>query len=78
MSRVPFSHHERGYYRVSPLTFSERFNLNVNARRQIELHQSIDRLLRGLENIEQPLVRPNLKLLPRFLVDMRRPQNRRP
>src|SRR5580700_2543395 len=38
---------------VLQLPFTERLDLNVHACREIELHQSIDRLLRRLENIEQ-------------------------
>ena len=41
---------------------AERFYLHIHARRQIELHQCVHRLLRRLENIEQALVRPDLKL----------------
>src|SRR6266436_940683 len=55
--------------------FPERLNLHVHACRQIELHQRVHRLLRGLENIEQTLVRADLKLLPRFLIHVRRTQH---
>src|ERR1700686_2202984 len=54
---------------------AKRLNLHIHARRQIELHQRIDCLLRRLQNIEQPLVGADFKLLPRFLIDMRRPQH---
>ena len=43
---------------------------------QLELHERVDRLGRRLENVEQPLVRPHLELLPRLLVDVRAAQNR--
>ena len=56
--------------------FAERLDLNIHAGRQIELHQRVDRLRRGLENIEQALVRANLELLARFLVHVRRTQHR--
>src|SRR6516225_1444248 len=52
------------------------FNLNVHARRQIELHQRVHRVRRGLENVNQALVCAHLKLLARFLVHVRRPQYR--
>src|ERR1700722_3504752 len=55
---------------------SESFDLNVHARRKIELHQRIYRVWRGLENVDQALVCAHLKLLARFLVHVRRPQNR--
>ena len=58
------------------LFFSKRLDLDVHARRQIQLHQRVHRLRRRLENIEQPLVRPDLELLPRLLIDVRRAQNR--
>src|SRR5215467_758461 len=35
---------------------TERLDLDVHTRRQIELHQRIDRLLGRLENVEQTLV----------------------
>src|ERR1019366_8707032 len=54
---------------------SERLNLHIHARRQIQLHQRIDRLLRRLQNIQQPLVGADFELLPRLLVHVRRPQH---
>jgi hypothetical protein len=42
---------------------AKRLNLDIHACRQIELHQRIHSLLRGLENIEQTLVGTNLELL---------------
>src|SRR6267154_64251 len=54
---------------------TECLNLNIHAGRQIELHQRIDRLLCRLENIEQALVGTDFKLLPRFLIDVRRTQH---
>src|ERR1700687_372001 len=55
--------------------FPESLNLHIHARRQIQLHQRIDRLLRRLQNIQQPLVGADFKLLPRLLIHMRRPQH---
>src|SRR6266481_8374300 len=57
------------------MLFPERLNLHVHARRQIKFHQCIDCLLRRLKNIQQPLVGADLKLLPRFLIHVRRPQH---
>src|SRR5262249_54899049 len=45
-------------------------DFSVDARSQIELAEGIDRLLRRLEDVEQALVRANLELLARFLVDV--------
>src|ERR1700693_4384717 len=50
-------------------------DLYVHTGGQIEFHQSVHSLLRGLENIEQTLVGANLKLLARFLVHVRRTQH---
>src|SRR5579884_4366193 len=50
-----------------------QLNLHVDARGEIELHQRVDRLRRRLHDVEQPLVRPHLELLPRLLIDVRRP-----
>src|SRR5438105_10289847 len=49
-----------------------QLNLHIDAGGKIELHQGIDRLRRWLHDIEQPLVSPNLELLARLLVDVRR------
>src|SRR5271168_2580911 len=57
------------------MLFSERLNLHIHARRQIELHQRVNRLLRRLENVEQTLVGADLKLLPRFFIHVRRTQH---
>src|SRR6185295_18944416 len=54
---------------------AKSFNLDVDAGRQIEFHQSVHGLLRGLENIEQALVGADLELLARFLVHVRGTQH---
>src|SRR5687767_14799350 len=46
-----------------PVLLAERLDLDVHPGRQVELHQRIDRLRRGLEDIDQTLVRPDLELL---------------
>src|SRR5206468_6870268 len=51
-------------------------DFDVDARRQVQLHQGVQRLLRRLEDVEQALVRPDLELLTRLLVDVRRTENR--
>src|SRR5580693_8307421 len=58
------------------MLFPESLNLDIHASRQIQLHQRIHRLLCRLENIEQPLMRADLKLLPRLLIHVRRTQHR--
>src|SRR3954471_21105703 len=49
-----------------------QLDLDVHAGGEIELHQRVNRLRRWLHDVEQPFVRPHLKLLARLLVDMRR------
>src|SRR5687767_11837679 len=49
-----------------------QLDLDVDASRQIELHQRVHGLRRRLHDIEQPLVGPDLELLARLLVDVRR------
>ena len=56
---------------LRPSRPGQQLDLDVDAGGQIELHQRVDRLRRRLEDVEQPLVRPDLELLPRLLVDVR-------
>src|SRR5687767_9695062 len=60
----------------APSLLSEGLDLDVHARRQLELHQGVDRLAGRLEDVEQPLVGPSLELLARLLVDARRAVDR--
>src|SRR4051794_13472286 len=53
----------------------EGLDLNIHACGKVELHQRIDRLLRGLEDVEQTLVGADLELLARLLVHVRAAQN---
>src|SRR5262245_64790335 len=54
-------------------------DLDVHTRRQAESFvQSLDRLHRRLQDVDQPLMRADLKLLARLPVDVRRPQHRVP
>jgi len=54
---------------------AEGLDLHVDRRGEIQLHQRVDRLGCGLQNVDQPLVRSNLELLARLLVDVRRAQD---
>src|SRR5499426_1535337 len=47
-------------------------DLDVDARRQIELHQRVYGLRRRIDDVEQPLVGAHLELLAALLVDVRR------
>src|SRR5436309_12159382 len=66
---------QNGEPRTLFMFFSERLDLHVDARRQIELHQRVDGLRRRLEDVDQPLVRADLELLARLLVDVRRAEH---
>src|SRR5262249_47241701 len=58
-------------YRVSAArTARSQLDLDVDAARQIELHQRVDGLRRRVENVDQTLVRAHLELLARRLVDV--------
>src|SRR6266568_7729692 len=52
-------------------SFSERLDLHVHTRGELELHQRVDGLRSRLENVQQPLVGPHLELLARFLIHVR-------
>src|ERR1035437_5582216 len=60
---------------LAALLLLHRLDLDVDTRRQVELHQRVHRLLGRLENIDQPLVRANLERLARLLVHVRRTQH---
>src|SRR5262245_3232014 len=49
-----------------------QLDLDVHAGRQVELHQRVHGLRRGIDDIEQPLMRAHLELLTALLVDVRR------
>src|ERR1700693_3119430 len=55
---------------------SKSLDFHVHARRKIEFHERVHRVRRGLENIDQALVRAHFELLTRFLVHVRRTQHR--
>jgi len=50
---------------------TKSFDFHVNARWQIKLHQRVDGLRSRIKNIHQAFVRADLKLLARFLIDVR-------
>src|SRR4029450_2086961 len=57
---------------ASLLESSLELDFNVNAGSKVELHQSIDRLRRRIDNVEQAPVSAHLELLAALLIDMRR------
>src|SRR5690625_1938652 len=64
---------------ISPILISAasiQLDLNIDARSQIQLHQGINGLVIGIDNIQQPLVGADFVLITRILVDMRCNQQR--
>src|SRR5690348_854211 len=59
--------------RIAP---SLELDLDVDAGGEIELHQRVDRLRRRVDDVEHALMRADLELLARLLVDVRRAQHR--
>src|SRR6266478_4528090 len=54
---------------------SSELNLDVHAGGEVELHQGVHGLWRRIDDVEHTLVRADLELLARLLVDMRRAQH---
>src|SRR5437867_3314510 len=61
---------------INPFMSLLDFDFHVDAGRQIQLRQRIDRLRARIENVDQALVRLELELLSCFLVDVRAAQHR--
>src|SRR5579884_3416664 len=55
---------------------TSQFDLDVDAGREVELHQRIHRLRGRIDDVEKTLVRAHLELLPALLVDVRRAVHR--
>src|SRR6267154_1199270 len=55
--------------------FPERLDLYVHARRKVELHQRVHRVLGGFEDVDQALVRADLEGLAGLLIHVRRTQH---
>src|SRR5579883_2919139 len=58
------------------MTCSSELDLDIDTGGEIELHQRVHRLRRRVDDVEEPLVSPNLELLAALLVDVRAPQDR--
>src|SRR5712691_12122376 len=52
-----------------------KLDLDVDAGRKVEAHQRVDRLRSRRVDVDQPLVRAHLEVLPRILVLERRPDH---
>src|SRR5580704_11926130 len=66
--------HEGRRRPTRPASLFESLDLYIHTGGQIEFHQRVYCLLGGFEDIDQPLVRADLKGLARFLVNVRRTQ----
>src|SRR5712691_12508629 len=55
---------------------SSKLDLDVDARGKVELHQGVDRLLRGIVDVDEALVGADLELLAGVLVDERAADHR--
>src|SRR3546814_3139580 len=55
---------------------SVQLDLDVNASRQLELHQRVHGFVVGVDNVQHALVRAGLVLVARIFVDVRRYQDR--
>src|SRR6476646_9596424 len=53
-------------------------DLDIDPRREVELRQRVHRLRTGIVDVQEPLVRAQLELLPALLVDVRAPEHRPP
>src|SRR5258708_28803016 len=62
------------FWAMSPVRMmaSLELDLDIDAGGEIELHQRVHRLRRRVDDIEHALVGPDLELLARLLVDVRR------
>src|SRR5437867_2787172 len=58
---------------ASPPFLLERLDLDLHPRGKIEFHERVHRLRSRLEDVEQPLVRADLELLPGLFVHVGRP-----
>ncbi len=58
------------------MTLPLKLDLDVDAGREVELHQRVHGLRCRVDDVEEPLVRPDLELLTALLVDVRRTVHR--
>src|SRR4051812_23479571 len=57
------------------IPFISEFDLDVDAGREVEPHERVDRLRRGRVDVDEALVRAHLEVLPRVLVLERGPDH---
>ena len=75
ITRRPFTDHGAriGHYNVETRL---QLDLDVNASGELQAHQSLDRLVGRLQNVDQTLVRAGLELLTAVLVPVDSAQDR--
>src|SRR5450830_303962 len=54
---------------------ASELDLDVHVGRQVETHERVDRLRRGIDDVDEPLVRAHLEVLAAVLVLVRRPDD---
>jgi len=54
---------EREMQPRAPVVALLQFNLYIDARREVELHQLVDRLVGGIDDVHQAQVRADLELI---------------
>src|SRR5690606_22763830 len=64
------------YFFAVMVRASGRFDLDVDASRELELHQRVHGLVAGVDDVEHALVRAGFVLVASVLVDVRRRQDR--
>src|SRR5690625_2330854 len=66
------------FFAMTPerITPSLELDLDIDTGGKVELHQRVHRLRCRVDDIEQPLMRADLELLPAFLVHVRATQHR--
>jgi hypothetical protein len=64
-------------YKFISLTYCLHFDLHLNTTGQLQFHKCINGFGGGTVNIEEPFVGTQLKLLPGFFIDERRPVHRK-
>src|SRR4051812_8741507 len=60
---------------INPMVIWSHLDFDVDASREAEPHQCVDGLRAGIEDVDQPLVGPDLELLAAVLVDERRTED---
>src|SRR4051812_37905790 len=60
---------------VASLLLGCLLDIDVDTGRQVDAHQGVNRFRRGVEDVDQSLVRTHLEVLPRVLVLMRGPND---